>query len=704
MHTVRRSISALSVLLGTALLVMLLDAAGALERLELLTRDVRFASALGRKPPRGDVMIAWVDQDSIDSVRRDGFGFPWPRTIWQDAIRYIASGGPKAIVLDVLWTEPRDAAAEDQEFQKVLKEIANDVHSFKFVSFREGGFTAAEAATFAPRGLPLTGIPAALQGRLPTERGYVLPIPEIESGADRMGFVNVRPDADKVFRHYDLVRLCEGRAYPSLALAAVMQATGTSELGFDTRGLRLGDRTVPTTDDGRLQLAFRGPEFTFPKVKLLNVVKSAGQVEANETPDVPAATFRDKVVVVGINADGYEDITATPMSRVFPGPELHATAIDNLLSGDAVRELPLGWPLALAAALLALTCILLAPNVPIAALASLGVAASIVTGGAIAWSRGFGVPLALPLCAWLFASAGAFVQRLVVEGKRRRELKRAFTSYMAPEVVEEVLADPDRIRLGGETRELTLFFTDLKGFTSLAEAMAPEQLVAFLNSYFTRMCEKVMREKGVIDKFIGDAIMALFGAPLPLPRHGLHAVRAALADLAEMELINTELAAQGKPAVQMRIGIHTGRAVVGNMGSEKRFDYTAIGDSVNLAARLEGANKAFGTHCLVSETAWAQVGDEVLGREVGRVRVVGKKELIAVWEPIALTTTATPLDREFVHRYNGGLAALRNGDRGAAKQHFLAAQELRSGDELVRIYVARVDDATFDGVFALDSK
>ena len=237
-----------------------------------------------------------------------------------------------------------------------------------------------------------------------------------------------------------------------------------------------------------------------------------------------------------------------------------------------------------------------------------------------------------------------------------------------------------------------------------AEKSRPPELVAFLSDYFTRMCQPVLAERGVIDKFIGDAIMAFFGAPIATADHARAAVRAALGALTVSERIAAELAARGMPPIETRIGIHTGSAVVGNMGSAERFDYTAIGDTVNLASRLEGANKAFGTRCLASETAWALVGDDVLGREVGRIGVVGRAAPVRVFEPLALRERASAEELAFAEHWLRLVEALRAGERGAARAALDRCLELRAGDRLSRLYREKLADPAFEGVFQLDSK
>jgi adenylate cyclase len=409
-------------------------------------------------------------------------------------------------------------------------------------------------------------------------------------------------------------------------------------------------------------------------------------------------------VLVGIHAEGYEDAHPTPLSAQFPGVELHATALDNLLRGDALRAPDWELPLAAVAAVLATAAVFALPGVVAPVVALLVLLAAGVASALWAWTALVAVPLAAPLLAGGASAGGAFLWRLVVEGKQKRALGRAFRSYLAPDVLREILRDPDAVRLGGEEREVTLLFTDLQGFTGFAERARPEELVAFLGDYFTRMCAPILAERGVIDKFIGDAIMAFFGAPIAVPHSGRAAVRAALAALETSARIGDELAARGLPRVETRIGIHSGRAVVGNMGSAERFDYTAIGDTVNLASRLEGANKAFGTHCLVSETAWAMVGDEVLGREVGRIGVAGRAAPVRVFEPLALRAVASAAELALAERWQAAVAAVHARDRAAARAALAACAELRPDDALLRLWSAKLDDPAFDGEFRLEGK
>ncbi|MBK8097059.1 MAG: adenylate/guanylate cyclase domain-containing protein [Planctomycetes bacterium] len=700
----RRSFAAVVLATCSLLFVLLLQATGTLERLELLALDARYATGVGRTAPRDDIVIAWIDQESLDWLQEQDIAWPWPRSVYQEALQWLRDAGAKAVVFDILFDQ-HQFADEDREFGQALAAGRGDVLVDKFVSFRPGARTAAETARFRLRGMPPSGTL-----KRPPELGVTLPLPEFESGADQLGFANIQADADKTFRRYDVLRSwqpVDGAPlwYPSLALAAAMTAREASALRLTTDGLVLGDSPPVATDGaGRMLLNFRGPEFTFPRVKFANILQTINAADSGQAPVCKPEQFRDKIVLIGINAEGLEDAHATPLSRLFAGVELHATALDNLLTGDPLRAPAWELPLAIAAIGTTTATVFLVPGVGAAALAVAGLFAALFVWALLAWSALLAVPVAAPAVGGLTATGASFLWRLVVEGRQKRQMRRAFSSYMAPEVLAQVLRDPERLTLGGETREVTLFFTDLAGFTGLAEHIGPQALVAFLNDYFTRMCEPVLAQRGIVDKFIGDAIMAMFGAPLRNDDHALCAVRAALIAAAVSERIAGELAAAGKPAIETRIGIHTGAAVVGNMGSARRFDYTAIGDTVNLASRLEGANKAFGTRCLVSETAWNTAATAILGREVGLVAVKGREAPIRVFEPLAELATATASQRAFAAAWAHAIDLLRAGRLVDADTTFAALAEQRPDDALIARYRERLAEPGWNGVFKLDSK
>jgi adenylate cyclase len=316
-----------------------------------------------------------------------------------------------------------------------------------------------------------------------------------------------------------------------------------------------------------------------------------------------------------------------------------------------------------------------------------------------------------PLAGIVLTFSGVIAFRLLTEGRRNKWLENTFGQYLSPAVIEELKKDPSRLSLGGQRTEVSVLFSDIKGFTSLAERLPQEAIVRLLNVYLTGQSEPVLSEDGVIDKFIGDAVMAFFGDPLPHGDHATRACRAALRSQAALAALRPLEEDLGLPPIANRIGVNTGPAVVGNMGSDKRFDYTAIGDTVNFASRLEGANKAFGTRILVGETTYEQAKDAIVAKPVARLRVVGKSEPVGVYELLSLRDGVDPALLRHVEAYERAHAAVRADDLDAASRALDEATAERADDALctwLRELVARLRAGEvprpWDGTVVLESK
>ena len=392
-----------------------------------------------------------------------------------------------------------------------------------------------------------------------------------------------------------------------------------------------------------------------------------------------------------------------------PGVEIHAAALDNLLHQDWVRPQPKIMIIFLLIFFSLLVSLLI----------------SLLTR---VWLQGLSllVLLALPPgVAWLGFSLGFWVEVVVLEevivlgfilasllnyafeGRQRRFIRSVFSHYLSPQVIEKIVEEPSRLRLGGESREITSFFSDLAGFTSISETMTPEELVSFLNELLTEITDIILEEGGTLDKYEGDAIIAFWNAPLEQPDHALRAGRAALRAQRRLEELRPALKEKYGKDVFMRIGLNSGPAVVGNMGSRRRFDYTAIGDTVNLASRLEGACKIYRVPILIGETTAILVRQELLLREVDVVRVVGKTTPVRIYEIIAEKEKATPQEGERVRLFEEALRFYREKAWSEAKIRF----ELLRDDSLARLYVHRCQEfiehpppSDYDGVFVLESK
>ncbi|MBW2091330.1 MAG: CHASE2 domain-containing protein, partial [Deltaproteobacteria bacterium] len=346
--------------------------------------------------------------------------------------------------------------------------------------------------------------------------------------------------------------------------------------------------------------------------------------------------FKNKYVFFGFSAPGLYDLRATPVSGIYPGVEIHATFLDNLLSGDFIRQVPLWITIALII-VLALTCSVLATYLsrPSESMV-IGLVFIIIPILFSLWlyAHGFWLKLVTLEIAVVTTFISALMVNYAVEGRQRRFLKSAFRQYLSPEVIEQIIHNPEKLKLGGERRVLSIFFSDIEGFTSMSENMAAEDLTMLLNEYLSAMTDIIQEQDGTVDKYEGDAIVAFWNAPIEVPEHAVKAVRAALfcqLKLAEMRSIFRKRIGWD---LFTRIGIHTGLAVVGNMGSRTRFDYTVLGDAANLASRLEGVNKEFGTYTIISQSTRDLLNQEFASREIARVVVVGRHEPVTVYEPM----------------------------------------------------------------------
>jgi adenylate cyclase len=464
----------------------------------------------------------------------------------------------------------------------------------------------------------------------------------------------------------------------------------------------IGSWKIPLDDQGRMMIHYYGPADTLPVYPLAKVLQSSQQLEEGKTPDLNPEIVKDKIVLIGVAAPGLYDLKPMPLSRVYPGPEIHATVIQNLLNHEAIAPVPppVRIFLIIIIALLATFGLALIHN-PIGIGLLVGGVGVLYAGTSIAlFSKNIWIPVVSPVLSFGLASFGMMVRNYLVEGRKKREIRKAFGQYLSPDVVSEIAKNPDSVKMGGGEAVLTIFFSDIANFTSISEKMTPPKLVADLNHYLTHVTRIILEHEGTLDKYIGDAVMAFWGAPLFMTDHEKKAVLSAIAIQQKLEEF---------PNYVTRIGIHTGPVVVGNIGSEQRFNYTAIGDTVNLASRLEGLNKKFGTRIIVSETTYYRVRDEIAAREIGRVRVKGRVGSIGIYQPLG---SAGEVDAKLLRaceKFGDGLAMFREGKFPQARARF--EEVISIGEDRVAEYYKILCDEyiktppqEFDGVITFETK
>jgi adenylate cyclase len=632
-------------IVGTAgaALALLLWLVGALGAFEAKTWDIRARLLARPGPATSQVVTILLDQDSLIWAKdSNGLAWPWPRETYKAVADFCARGGAKALVFDVLYTEPSPAGVEDDaRFREALKANGRTVGAMLL-----GAKKAASAAWPADLGdsrISVSGLDAWLAATRPDQVSFPraeFPIPEIASGMTMLANTNLPPDAvDGVYRSEPLFNVFDGRVVPSEALAAYLVGNpGSHSLSVSPGALVVDGRSIRIDSNGRALLRYRGPTKTHTAKSAASVIQAETRSVNGESTDLDLkpAFFKDKYVLFGFTASGLYDLKPTPMSGAYPGVEVNATMLDNLLSNDFMKPIP---PFPTALILLAL-CV----GAGVAVSASSGAARNALTYlgfivvapvlGFAAYAAGYQLQVVALELGSLFALVGSSLLSYATEGRQKRYIKGAFKQYLSPEVIDQLIAHPERLKLGGERRELSIFFSDMQGFTSVSETLTPEELTTLLNDYLSAMTDIIQEEGGTIDKYEGDAIIAFWNAPLELLDHGTRAVRAALRCQAKLAELRPVFRARVGKDLFMRVGINSGPAVVGNMGSHTRFDYTMLGDAVNLASRLEGINKQYGTYTMISASTLKLIGDAFPARELSRVAVVGRKEAVTVYEPM----------------------------------------------------------------------
>lgn len=660
-------------------------------------------------PSSDQIRIILLDQASLDwGSAESGWPWPWPRTVYGAILDFLARAQPKAVAFDVLYTEPSAYEVADDE---ALGEAIARTQPFVAAVFLG---QQARQATVWPNALArpasrIEGVEAwmteARAARL-VKPGAAFPVPEIATKATLLADVNDAPDRDGMFRRASVFGVFDGVAMPTLGVAAYLAAHPGATLRLGEGSLELAQGRIPLDGLGRCILRFRGPSGTHESYSAAAVIQSELRLQEGGTPVLSPEVFRDTYVLFGFSAPGLKDLRPTPVAGDYPGVEIHATMLDNLLAADALADAPRGWtlPVTLLLGLAGAAGAILSRKAWHSVLAFAVILPIPFALGYAAYAAGVWWPIAEGACGAALALVGGVIVNYATEGRQKRFIKSAFKQYLGETVIDEIIADPSRLKLGGEKKELTMFFSDLEKFSSFSEKLEPPQLIDLLNAFLSETGRIIMEEGGYVDKYIGDAIVAFWNAPVAQPDHAARAVRAALRCQRLIRERQAEFSqkAAGMP-VRMRIGLNTGEVVVGNMGSQERFNYTMLGDAANLASRLEGANKAFGTFLMMAETTWSAARGAVFGRELGAIRVVGRKTPVRVFEALALAGETLPA---WVADFEHGLALCRGKQWREAMDVFSSLKE----DAAAAVYAKRLQplvdgsEADWDGVWSLTEK
>jgi len=694
-----------------AALALGLWAFGALDRFEAKTWDWRVTSLAKPSPYTAKIRLVFIDQQSLDFVNKEmSLRWPWPREVYRPILEFCRRQGAKAVAFDMLYTEPSSYGMDDdRSFGAAIAKTTGFVNTI-FLG-RETGQTTTWPTNIPASPITIRNLEAWLAAdnhkRLVMPQA-IFPIPEVATNATLLGNVEARPDPDAIFRRMPLFAIFDQQVVPTLGLAAYLASATNDSLKIESGRLLIGARSVPLDHRGKAILNFRGPSATHQRYSAAAVIQSELILQTNGTPPItdPRA-FKDCYVFVGCNAPGLLDLRPTPVGRIYTGVEIHATVLDNLLAGDFIRDAP--WPATAALTLLLGVLWGMATlycrntrDTTITFVVALPIPAILCVA---AYIQGFWLPFLVQETATALALVSAVLVNYATEGRQKRFIRGAFKQYLSEDVIEQIVQHPERLQLGGEQRTLSILFSDLQGFTTISEGLNPQELTALLNEYLTAMTDIIQDEGGTVDKYEGDAIIAFWNAPLAQDNHAERAVRAALRCQAALAEMRPAVHARIGKDLHMRIGLNTGPVVVGNMGSRNRFNYTILGDAANLASRLEGINKQFGTYTMISETTHAVMGKTFAAREISRVAVVGRKTPVRVFEPMRPEAWAAHAG-DFA-QFAKGLSAFYEGSFAEAIASFepLREKDPPAGAYWRKCQALRADPpAKWDGVWVMTEK
>lgn len=646
--TQHRFAGAALALAGTAVLVLTLHLSGLLPRLEWLSYDLRMQVVRSDTPGPNNVAVILIDEASLKTVDGIVGRWPWPRSLHADILDFIAAGNPRAVAFDILFSEHESSTANktpsalSDNDQRLVESTANAaaIHAMQIYTDHADEINSSLLNRPLPRELDGKYLAADQLNaffsvvRRQSNNNFYSPLPALAAASSGIGIVSAEPDADGVYRRVRLLHNYQGHVFPSLGFAPLLYDNGSiskTQLEHYQRLLQQNGT------DGELLINYYGSISTY---SMSGVIASAQQAQNGDVEHllIDPAEFKDKIVFIGASAAGLEDLKTTPLSAAAPGVYLHAATAANLLSDDLLYR----WPPAtdhIVSLILAIVAIgsifgLNRIHAQVSAIALLMI--SYVAASIFAFEHHQVVAVAQPMLALFIAASLSFLFMLFTEGRDRRRIKTMLSQYVSPAVLDSVLQryqDQLDAEVGSEEC-LTILFSDIRGFTHLSETLPPAKVVEMLNHYFSEMTDAIFCHEGTIDKFIGDAIMAFWGAPIRDGLHAIKGVRAAMEMHNRLKDVNEWLSGKGYPAIDIGVGLNTGQVILGNIGSSRKLDYTVIGDNVNLASRLEGLTKPYGCPIIISEYTYQQLNGQVPCYLVDLVRVKGKQHPIKIYAPI----------------------------------------------------------------------
>lgn len=634
---------ALALGLASGLLVLGAWSQGLLDSQENKSLDWRFRTFTKPGLARKDIIIIAVDDQSFDTPGfLEDFGrYPPRRLLYAGLVHYLNEWGAKAIGFDIIFQGADLHSDDDARFAGVLSERKNVVLGF---TLNDSRLDPPERKKLGQQLEPFqVGVDARAPLELPPYTGADLPEGSFLKALPRLGCTSALSDQDGAVRRLTPIYSFENHYYPSLSLAVANLVAGQSASNplelQPGPNLMVAGHPVPLDNRGQMLIRWYGPAYTFRHYSVAKVFHAAKAYENGGKSDLPPETFKDKIVLIAVTAAGANDVRPTAFSDIYPGVEIHATLIQNFLNGDflyATRPRVTVISVLLIALLMA-GLVYYFDSALTYSLVSLG--AGLAYFAMCCWqfeAHNLWMPMVAPLTAGAIAFTGPTLTRYATEGREKRKYRKTLMKYISPALVETIMSDLDWESLRAEKRNLTVLFSDIRGFTSISEKLPAEIVIKTLNEHLNMMVSVIFDHQGTLDKFVGDCVMAFWGAPLTQPNHAELAARSALAMIKGLEKLNEKWQSEGRPTLQIGVGVNTGEMLFGNIGSEQRMDFTVIGDSVNLGSRLESATKELHASIVISDSTYQLIRDLAQVRPLGEISVKGKAQKIVVYELLGM--------------------------------------------------------------------
>lgn len=674
---------------SSILITLVFHFLGLFNAFENKSYDLRMINAAKYKQPCEEICLIIVDQESIDWAKEKyNWSWPWPREAYGKMIDFISVGNPKAIAFDILYTEPSVYGEDDDIALGMAEARSKKVIQTFFYSADDYGKT-------------------------------LMPVKPINDNAALLGNITSAKDNDDIIRRTRLFDTFNETEYPTLGLAPLFLSEEEPDFS-----------SIPVLDNNTALLRFTKSIDDYFPYSAKDILESHELWLQGKESVLSPEDFNGLYIFCAYYAPGLFDICSTPVSQVYPGVGIHITTLDNYLTGSFIKKVPfcisLLWLIALAffASLFAVISEKISPRfsaVFISAGIFAGIAVSIFVP-VILFNNGIWLLMISPLFAFLISEMASVVVSLSVEGKQKRFIRSAFSQCLSKDVVNQIINDSSSFTLGGKEFEMSAIFTDIQKFSSFSELLTAKELGCLLNFYLTKMSDIIIDEKGTVDKYEGDAIVALVGAPVAMPDHAVHACAAAIKMKKAEQVMNQDIIRYSKnpkpswmeeslysafktlvannKTIFTRIGINSGEMIAGYFGSEKKKNYTMMGNNVNLASRLEGVNKQYHTNgILISQSTKELIGDRFVVRSLDRVRVVNINTPIGLYELIEEKPIASPELLDYMQNWENAMAEFNNRNYTKAKELFSSLAEKNEKDNVAKYYIHLLDDYFLKGTF-----